>query len=45
MYIDINRHIMSIIVTEQILCACQGSRAQRERNAQHAAHADWLCLL
>ena len=23
----------------------QGSRARRERNAQHAGHADWFCLL
>ena len=34
-----------IIVTAHIFCKCQGSRARRERNAQHAGHADWLCLL
>ena len=33
------------IVTAHIFCACQGSRARRERNAQHAGHADWFCLL
>ena len=33
------------IVTAHIYCACQGSRARRERNAQHAGHADWFCLL
>ena len=33
------------IVTAHIFCACQGSRARRERNAQHAAHADWFCFL
>ena len=26
------------IVTAHIFCACQGSRAQRERYAQHAQH-------
>ena len=26
-------------------CACQGSRARRERNAQHPGHTDWFCLL
>ena len=31
------------VVTAQIFCACQGSRARRERNAQHAGHADWFC--
>ena len=33
------------IVTAHIFCACQGSRARRERNAQHAGHAEWFCLL
>ena len=33
------------IVTAHIFCACQGSRARRERNAQHAGHVDWFCLL
>ena len=33
------------IVTAQIFCACQGSRARRERNVQHAGHTDWFCLL
>ena len=33
------------IVTAHIFCACQGSRARHERNAQHAGHADWFCLL
>ena len=33
------------IVTAHIFCSCQGSRARRERNAQHAGHADWFCLL
>ena len=33
------------IVTAHIFCACQGSRARRERNVQHAGHADWFCLL
>ena len=33
------------IVTAQIFCACEGSRARRERNAQHAGHEDWFCLL
>ena len=33
------------IVTAHIFYACQGSRARRERNAQHAGHADWFCLL
>ena len=33
------------IVTAHIFCACQSSRARRERNAQHAGHADWFCLL
>ena len=32
------------IVTVHIFCACQGSRARRERNAQHAGHVDWFCL-
>ena len=32
------------IVTAHIFRACQGSRARRERNAQHAGHADWLCF-
>ena len=32
------------IVTAHIFCACQSSRAQRERNAQHAGLADWFCL-
>ena len=32
------------IVTAHIFCACQGSRAQRERNAQHAGHVHWFCL-
>ena len=31
------------VVTAQIFCACQGSRVRRERNAQHAGHADWFC--
>ena len=31
------------IVTAHIFCACQGSRARPERNAQHAGHADWFC--
>ena len=33
------------IVTAHIFYACQGSRARRERNAQHAGHANWFCLL
>ena len=33
------------IVTAPIFCACQGSRARSERNAQHAGQADWFCLL
>ena len=33
------------IVTVHIFCICQGSRAQHERNEQHAGHADWFCLL
>ena len=33
------------IVTAHIFCAYQGSRVGRERNAQHAGHADWPCLL
>ena len=33
------------IVTAYIFYACQGSRARRERNAQHTEHADWFCLL
>ena len=33
------------IVTAHIFCACQGSRARRERNALHTGHADWFCLL
>ena len=33
------------IVTAHIFCACQGSCARRERNAQQAGHADWFCLL
>ena len=32
------------IVTAHIFRACQGSRARRERNAQQAGHADWLCF-
>ena len=30
------------IVTVHIFCVCEGSRAQRERNTQHAGHADWV---
>ena len=33
------------IVTAQIFCACQDSRARRERNAQHAGHMEWFCPL
>ena len=33
------------IVTAHIFCACQGSHARPKRNAQHAGHADWFCLL
>ena len=33
------------IITVHIFCAWQGSRARRERNAQHAGHEDWYCLL
>jgi len=33
------------IVTAHIFCACEGSRARRERNGQHAGHADWFCFL
>ena len=32
------------IVTAHIFCACQGSRARPERNAQHTRHEDWLCF-
>ena len=35
---------MPTIVTAHIFCACQGSRARRERNAQHAGHEDWVCF-
>ena len=32
------------IVTAHIFCACQGSRARCERNAQHAGRADWFSI-
>ena len=34
---------VSTIVTAHIFCACQDSRARRERNAQHTGHAEWFC--
>ena len=42
-----NLHLRRVpnIVTAHIFCACQGSRARRERNAQHAGHVGWFCLL
>ena len=33
------------IITAHIFCVCQGSLTRRERNGQHAGHADWFCLL
>ena len=40
-----NLRTVPTILTAHIFCACQGSRARRERNAQHAGRADWFCLL
>ena len=33
---------MPTIVIAHIFCACEGSRARRERNAQRAVRADWF---
>ena len=40
-----NLRTVPTIVTAHIFCACQCSRARRERNAQHAGRADWFCPL
>ena len=44
-YVFLLLRTVPTIVTAHIFCACQDSRARHERNAQHAGHADWLCLL
>ena len=42
---SVPKRTVPTIVTAHIFCACQGSHARRERNAQHAGHEDWFCLL
>ena len=48
-WIDGGKHVLAMflrtvptIVTAHIFCACESSRARRERNAQHAGHAYWF---
>ena len=42
---SLNLRTVSAIVTAHFFCACEGSGVRRERNAQHAGHVEWFCLL